>query len=76
MTLWNGALMRDKNEINLANDASKLESFLDITPLVALKNESALAEWEIMDEPRVLALTSDSSRPCFDAVEIEWSRYV
>ena len=36
LTLWNGARMSDQNMIDLLNDMSKLESFLDnaLAPLV------------------------------------------
>lgn len=69
LTLWNGALMRQQNLKNLIRDTAKLQTFIDnaLIPLVnGLKGKSALAAWEIMNEPEGSVDPSiEDSNPCF-----------
>ena len=64
---------KDANLYGLISDEMKLQSFLDnaLTPLVsALRDQTALAGWEIINEPEGSFQISSSNEPCFDTSSV------
>jgi len=78
LVLFNGALMRNQNTINLFWDDSKLETYLSnaLVPMVqALKDHPALGFWEVMNEAEGSSPAGQTdSDPCFDFTHLDWSR--
>lgn len=72
--LWNGALLRNQNSVNLFWDNSKLQSYIDkaLTPMVkALAGHPALGAWEIINEPEGLVYNNKpDANSCFNTVPI------
>lgn len=68
--LWNGAEPFSSNLKGIINDELKLQSYIDnaLIPMVkALKDETALGGWEIINEPEGSVATGDQTNdPCTD----------
>ena len=67
--LWNGALMRNQNVVDMVTNASKTQSFIDnaLRPLVeALASRNGIGSWEILNEPEGSVLIDADDEPCFD----------
>ena len=77
LTLWNGALMRQPQMKNLIYDTAKLQTFIDnaLVPLVTgLKDEPALAAYELMNEPEgSVDPSTKNAEPCFDTTILQGS---
>ena len=74
--LWNGAVLRNSNTVNLLKDQNKLQSYINnaLVPMVkALSNESALGGWEIMNEPEGSLIVQSDSEPCYDTSRLSGS---
>ena len=70
-SLFNGAVMKNENVINLFLDDAKLDSYIQnaLKPMVAaLGDHPALGAWEVMNEPEgsVLISSTPNPNPCFD----------
>jgi len=78
LVLFNGAVLRNQNTINLFWDDSKLETYLSeaLVPMVkSLKDHPALGFWEVMNEAEGSSPAGQSdSDPCFDFTHLDWSR--
>jgi len=79
LVLFNGAVLRNQDTINLFWDNSKLETYLTkaLTPMVeGLKDHPALGFWEIMNEAEGSFVPKQvSDDPCYDLTHLEWSRH-
>jgi len=78
LVLFNGAVLRNQDTINLFWDDSKLETYLDkaLTPMVeGLRDHPALGFWEVMNEAEGSTWAGQvSDDPCFDLTHLDWSR--
>jgi len=73
LTLWNGALMRNKKYEDLIHDTGKLQTFVDtvLTPLAkGLAGEPGLGAWEIMNEPEGSVKIEHDDEPCFNTQDV------
>ncbi|OXA64941.1 mannan endo-1,4-beta-mannosidase [Folsomia candida] len=71
--LWNGALMRNTNFVNLVLSDEKLQTYIDnaLRPMVRqLASKPALAAWEVMNEPEGSALIESNANRCYDTTII------
>lgn len=70
LCLWNGAVLRNQNAIDLFSSSAKLDAFIDnaLVPIVkALADEPGVGSWEVINEPEgSLSLTKDDKQPCYD----------
>merc|ERR1719458_533804 len=78
LVLFNGALMRNQNTINLFWDESKLQRYIDnaLTPMVeGLRNHPALGFWEVMNEAEGSMIPGEQNdEPCFDLTHLDWTK--
>jgi len=78
LVLFNGAVLRNQNTINLFSEEDKLQTYIDraLTPMVkGLKDHPALAFWEVMNEAEgSFVLHVPDSDPCFDITHLDWTR--
>ncbi|KAL7637771.1 UNVERIFIED_CONTAM: hypothetical protein RMT77_011382 [Armadillidium vulgare] len=69
LTLWNGAVSSNQNEMNLFWDDSKLDSYINncLSGFVSdVAGHPALAAWEAVNEPEGSVLVESNSNPCYD----------
>jgi len=78
LVLFNGALMRNQNTINLFWDESKLQRYIDnaLIPMVeGLRDHPALGFWEVMNEAEGSMIPGEqNSEPCFDLTHLDWTK--
>nr|CAG4647256.1 EOG090X0A8N [Megafenestra aurita]SVE92541.1 EOG090X0A8N [Megafenestra aurita] len=72
--LWNGALLRKQQTVNLFWDNAKLQAYIDnaLTPMVVhLAGHPALGGWDIINEPEGLVYNNKpDASSCFNTVPI------
>jgi len=77
IVLWNGAMQRTQNVLNLMTNTAKLQTYLDkflVPVLNGIKNHPALFAVEVINELEgIVDAGKSNSEPCFDTTPLKGS---